>query len=54
MAYLQIPRFEHGWLMKVTHRCLLPLLHKFVEERVGERRFPLSHPILHEPAVRFE
>ena len=35
------------WLMKVKFACLLPLLHRLVEERVGERRLFA----LHEPAV---
>ena len=42
---------SHGWLMKGNPRRFLPLLHKLVEERAGERRLPHSHPALHEPAL---
>jgi hypothetical protein len=30
---------RHGWLLKGNLPRVLPLLHKCVEERVGERRF---------------
>jgi len=35
---------RHGWLMKGKSACLLPLLHRLVEERAGERRFPANPP----------
>jgi hypothetical protein len=41
------PRRTAGCLMKGKLRRVLPLLHKLVEERAGERRFPHSHPALH-------
>jgi len=31
-----------GWLMKLRPRCLLPLLHMLVEEKVGERTLILA------------
>jgi len=55
----------HGWLMKGKSACLLPLLHRLVEERAGERRLssrwavhgqevPSQPAALHEPAVGWE
>jgi len=34
----------HGWLMNGKPAPLLPLLHKLVEERDGERRFSTKPP----------
>jgi hypothetical protein len=34
-------RRSHGSFVKEKLSCLLPLLHTLVEERAGERRFPI-------------